>query len=359
MQDQKGQKATSEIIEMLRFPLIILVVFVHMLPFEQKSIPWDGTWYTAYVLITELISHHIGRLAVPLFFIFSGYFFFLKIDNWNRKIYIRQIKKRLLTLLLPYILWNFIFIVAVFLKNVAMKNIGLAYDENYNLINTTAIYDLFWLMPINYPLWYLRDLIAMVILSPLFFFFFKILRGYGFLVLLVVYLSTWETDIPGLSTTAFFYFGFGAFVGLFNINVLTYVLSYGKALLAIAIVALCLTTFFSNHHLNEYLLRVFVIFAVPATFYIFFQLRHYKRLKTTLMRLAAPVFFIYALHIIYILNWLKGGVARTFLANSSLGLLISYFIVPFICVAITLGIYGMLKKSMPKTLAVLTGSRAN
>lgn len=359
MEDRNLDKTTSEIIEMLRFPLIVLVIFVHMLPYEQKSIPWDSTWNTVYIIITELVSHHIGRLAVPLFFLFSGYFFFLKIENWNFEIYSRQIQKRVPTLLLPYLAWNFIFIFAVFFKNFALKNVGYDYDDGYDLIYKSTFYDLFWGMPINFPLWYLRDLIVMVVLSPLFFYFFKALKAYGIAGLLLLYLLNLESNVPGFSTTAFFFFGFGAFVGLFNITLLKYAVLYANVLLALAFIALCLTTYFTNHRLNEYLVRVFVTFAVPATFYIFYKLRNYTRLKTILVRLAAPVFFIYAIHLVYILSWLKGGLTRVFSASSSLGLLVGYFIVPFICVAITLVIYKTLKKNIPKTLSILTGSRAN
>ena len=57
-----------------------------------------------------------------------------------------------------------------------------------------SLYMLFWHTPVNYPLWFLRDLICMSALSPLFYAFFKYLKIYGLLILLALYLSVWETN---------------------------------------------------------------------------------------------------------------------------------------------------------------------
>ena len=75
---------------------------------------------------------------------------------------------------------------------------------------------LFWHTPVNYPLWFLRDLICMSALSPLFYAFFKYLKIYGLLILLALYLSVWETNIAGLSMTAIMFFGAGSYMGIYK-----------------------------------------------------------------------------------------------------------------------------------------------
>lgn len=74
--------------------------------------------------------------------------------------------------------------------------------EELQEVRNNSLYMLFWHTPVNYPLWFLRDLICMSALSPLFYAFFKYLKIYGLLILLALYLSVWETNIAGLSMTA-------------------------------------------------------------------------------------------------------------------------------------------------------------
>ncbi|MBG0513949.1 hypothetical protein I4P13_09225 [Elizabethkingia meningoseptica] len=74
-------KTQSQVIELLRFPLIVLVVFVHMLPFEQKELYPNLDANNVYNTITEIISHYLGRLPVPCFFFFQVTFSFIKLPS--------------------------------------------------------------------------------------------------------------------------------------------------------------------------------------------------------------------------------------------------------------------------------------
>lgn len=83
MRDVDFDRDQSQVIELLRFPLIVLVVYVHMLPFEYVPLSLKMNADNIYNIVTELISHYLGRLPVPCFFLFSGYFFFNKITGLN------------------------------------------------------------------------------------------------------------------------------------------------------------------------------------------------------------------------------------------------------------------------------------
>ncbi|MCL7988414.1 acyltransferase [Sphingobacterium sp. lm-10] len=348
----------SEIIEFLRFPLIVLVVYVHMLPFEQQPILFELNIRNMYVLISELISHHIGRIAVPCFFLFSGYFFFLKITTWSNRLYFDNLKKRYQTLLIPYILWNSILIIAILAKNTLFVALDLPTDESYAQFSHVSLYDLFWGMPVNFPLWYLRDLIAMTIISPLFFYFFKHLKIYGLLILAVFYLSVFESGLPGLSSTAIFFFGAGAYLGLHKQNMLQLSMRYGKRSFYIAIVCLMIATYYTAMPQNEYWIRFYALFAAASILYVGNRLISFKRLRELVLPLAQTAFFIYAIHLIYILNWLKGGLRKSLNFLPDFFLIVGYFLVPIICVLVISVIYSMMKRYLPKTLSVLTGNRA-
>ncbi len=353
MRDIDFVKSQSRVIELLRFPLIVLVVFVHMLPFEQRVLYSNLEASNFYNIITEMISHHLGRLPVPCFFLFSGYFFFYKITEWNTQVYISQLKKRIKTLIIPYICWNIIYVLIIYLKNLFFYLLGKGFDDSYIGLNGSSLYNILWTGPINFPLWYLRDLIAMTILTPLFYYFFKYTKFIGLLLILVIYLSTIESNIPGLSTTAIFYFGLGAYMGQFKYNILKFAISYGKIAAILAI-----TTYYTASHINEYWVRVFLIFGIVTVFFVGYQCTiQYTTLENKLIRLAPTVFFIYGLHMIYILGWFKGGLAKSFLSNSAWGMLFGYFIIPPLCIGLILILYRLMKKFLPKTLNTITGNR--
>src|SRR5699024_5552578 len=125
-----------------------------------------------------------------------------------------QLTKKWRTLLLPYIIWNSVLILAIFFKHHLFVKIGLGPDEGYEVLQNSSVYQLFWGMPINFPLWYIRDLMCMMLLSPLFFVFFKYTKHFGMIILALLYFFVIESRIPGLSTTAFFFFGLGSYLAL-------------------------------------------------------------------------------------------------------------------------------------------------
>ena len=100
----------SKTISYLRFPLTVGVVFIH---FDlSKGLDIGGMtqglnnpdWY---FFIINLISGTLATIGVPLFFIISGFLFFYHKD-FNRDVYKQKLVSRAKTLLVPYILWNFI-----------------------------------------------------------------------------------------------------------------------------------------------------------------------------------------------------------------------------------------------------------
>ena len=72
--------------------------------------------------------------------------------------------------------------------------------------------------------------------------------------------------------------------------------------------------------------------------------------------LAGASFFVYALHTVYLTDWVRGFLQRV-LGTSLSGTSISYaLIAPTVCL-ICLACYTFMKKFMPRTLSVLCGTR--
>lgn len=347
----------SVVVDSMRFPLIFLVIIVHMLPMEHSRLNLSWDLEEIYILVSEMLSHNLGRLAVPCYFLISGYYFFQRYSKNNSRFFADQIKKRWHTLLLPYLIWNLILIIAIFSKYHLFMSLGRGSNEDYETLQNSTVYQLFWGMPINFPLWYIRDLICMVLLSPLFFVFFKYTKYFGILFLGLLFGAVMENQIPGLSMTAFFFFGLGAYLALNRINLLIFSAKYRLFCAIVTLIFLVAATMMNGTEYHEYIVRLFIFFGVISTVNIFAFLSSKKTFISKLTDLSPVCFFVYVTHEIYIINWLKGAASRLSIIDFGWGKLFMYFLVPVLCVLVCVGLYKLLKNIIPTLLAISLGRR--
>ena len=93
---------------MLRFPLAILVAFVHGFGAEIDIAELHASGLTGmaiYDYVRLFFSVVIARSAVPIFFIISGYLLFLKVEDYSKTVYMAKLRKRLYSLVVPYFSW--------------------------------------------------------------------------------------------------------------------------------------------------------------------------------------------------------------------------------------------------------------
>lgn len=143
----------SQTIDLLRFPLIIAVVFIHNtgLP-SNYVIPVLGTdsFYTCLSIYNKVFfSHVLAHIAVPIFFFISGYLFFIKTPILTKEIYIDKLKKRWNSLVIPYLLWNIFPILVVaclwFLKYIIFNHdTGVFIDKLIAYFDSHGWMSLFW-----------------------------------------------------------------------------------------------------------------------------------------------------------------------------------------------------------------------
>lgn len=254
-------------------------------------------------------------------------------------------------------MWNSIFVLAVHFKNLFFVYNHLPLEKDYSNFSHLSIYDLFYRMPINYPLWFIRDLMIMNVLSPLFYFYFKYTRFWGLIVLLIVYVPVLELSSPGFGSISIFYFGLGAYMGIFRIRFMALSIQFRKLAIIGTLVFLILTLNAINTPLYESFKRVYLIFGIVIIFNLGDKFLKTKGLKRVLVSLSSVSFFIYVSHEIYIINWLKGALSRSYLSHSGWGMLTGYILAPFFCIGILIIIYKFLGRFFPKSLKVIIGER--
>ena len=94
-------KLFSSVVLTLRFPLMILVLLIHSLPTDSNGIGGD-----TFLYIGTLVKELFTRVAVPAFFVFSGYYALKghNLEQWGT--YKTELRKKVRTLILPYLLWK-------------------------------------------------------------------------------------------------------------------------------------------------------------------------------------------------------------------------------------------------------------
>ena len=99
----------SKTISYLRFPLIVGVVFIHsnilVVKIQGEMIRFDNWPFVTFIM--NLFSTVFADVCVPLFFFISGFLFFYNSD-FTKETYLAKLKKRIKTLLVPYLIWNFV-----------------------------------------------------------------------------------------------------------------------------------------------------------------------------------------------------------------------------------------------------------
>ena len=171
MENQSFQRL-SRSIEVLRFPLILFIICLHC----YTSISSITKGHSSFFHITYPFSLWIGETGVPAYFFISGLLLY-----YSKKTYAQKLRSRFNTLLVPYLFFNGIILCGyLFLMVIGKPAVILEKDvADYSIIDYIRA---FWDRgswsggngaPLLCPFWYIRNLIVLVVLSPVFFYVIK------------------------------------------------------------------------------------------------------------------------------------------------------------------------------------------
>lgn len=347
----------SELLKAIRFPLMALVVVAHILPFQARPIAMSLDIDNIYIFISELISHGLSSSLNPLFFMMSGLLFFQGQPEITPSLYRQKLYSRWYSLVIPYFLWITITIVSNILRDLLIGNINdLVWSE---IMTWSRLTNQFWSTPADFPLWFVRDLMCMSLISPLIYGWVKYTRSMGLLLLYILYLVGIDSGIPGFSMIAITAFGAGAYLAIHRpIDILGLCDRYGKCSLALW-VGLCIGgTLMNQSPWGALFLRLSQPIGIIAYFTVFrFLFTRIPRFKVLMDNLAPSAFFVYALHLIHIEGIFKGFFSRQPLMQTGLWQFITYVSIPTLTILVCLGAFYSLKYLSPSLLNLLTGNR--
>lgn len=340
------EKLRSESLNLLRFPLAVVVLIVHTfdLKFEQKISP-DTT--PIFQEICYFIDGFLRGQSVPIYFFISGYVFFLGI-TLTKDTYKQKLRNRVKTLLIPFLIWDTLPLLPWLIKQL-------------HIVSTPSVSPLIFnnLYPQNNPLWFIRDLMIVVIFTPAIYWLLKHTRHYAICLLGLTWfaLTYWDLERTNQLVTAFFFFSWGAYM---SINQKDMLVEFGKyAYLSAVLYLIFSMTYIASMHwfpdAASTIKRMNIFIGLLFAYNFASWLLRGKRCHPNPF-LASASFFIYVSH------WIVYGRVFSLIIffshpTSDIEILIVYIATVLLTLGILLSVFWLLRRYTPGLLKIITGRK--
>lgn len=294
--------------------------------------------YTDLVALRRVVSV-FNAAAVPIFFVVSGYLLFSKPFDYKD-----SITKKLHSLIIPFLIWNTIY----FLLEIVMSQFFPEYCETWDGTAAGLLTYYFGIpmsgtMPIYAPLWFLRDLIVLNLLScGIKLVFDHVNHWLVGLFLLILWLS--PINNQARQSVCFFCFGglLGSYKGTFV---------FRKPMIP-AVLCSISGLFISICSSNEYLRRIAIMLYVMSIMLCFSRDFNIQKL---LIKLMPYSFAIYILHgkIISIIQRLMVNI----LPQTTPVVMLVYLLLPIAVIVGCILLAKILNYLSPQLFSIAIGDR--
>lgn len=339
--DTRAQlEAYSGRIDLLRFILILLVVYVH---FPLPNAPTHGANLTA-LEPAFVLSETLFRFSVIVLTVLSGFIFFATCADQNLT---KTITKKIRTLAIPFLFWNIPLVIIMW----GMQSFGVTSGQRLSLVNADATT---WLdalfsysdRPVNYPLYFIRD---MFVISLIGLTLSRVIRRHT-LPCIIIAMVIAEYNLDGvliLRTQMLPAFLIGASLSIwsarldiFDKNILP---------LSLLLVFLCVAHYYIPLSFGmQYISIVGGITAWTLTAVI-----EKREIGRFLMPVTNYAFPIYLIHGIIIVAFLAAGIR----VENNLAGLLTYVIAPAIIVLISISLFYAFRRITPALASFSIGGR--
>lgn len=337
-------------LDLLRLPLIAGVVLIHSNYLE--ALPEGcGNVSTAFSGFMD-IWKYVLSLCVPAFFFISGYFFYRSGIPRPRELK-AKFQRRFHTLMIPYLLWNLIGLLCLLIKTSPwLCSYFPQYSDVFNpwwrvLTNFYCLPDIGY--PYDFVLWFIRNLMVIVLLTPLLNMLFKMMKLWSLIPICIV--ASLNCDLLGLQFTLWF-FSLGGLVAIYSPDL----------------------KFISRHRLLWLSLFIAMVAAdrlkfidLPAWIYETVGIFTVVSLSEALAKrgvkwppfLVKSTFFVYAFHGLFTTVAQKSVLAVTAPFISGLmGAFATYLMIFLLLYGISLAACTIMRAYFPYVTGLLTGNRS-
>ena len=353
-------KYLSVKLKVISFLLMIMVVFLHSYNVVTTLTTGNievSNGYSSF--IQSFFSYGICTIAVPLFFIISGYLFFLNIQGKPNE-FILKFRKRIKTLVLPYLFWSIFGLLFYFLLQILPQSKVFFTNKLISDFSISELFSTIFFNPLPYQLWFIRDLVVLVILSPMIYWLIRFLNYFIVIVLLLTWIMSFDFIV--LSNESLLFFVVGSFLSIKKIDLIH--LQYSSKawiyilLWVVFVFSKTLLGFegFQNILIIDIIGKTGILIGLWAVWTLFDFLYKNKDLTTSkFFTLVSFSFFLYVFHE-PILTMIK-KVLFVLVGGSEISSLLVYIFAPLLAISISIFIGYYLKKIIPAFYSILTGGR--
>ena len=338
----------SHKIRCIQFILMFLIVYLH--GYFPLITPDGGEFVnSSSAFIQNIISQEIARIAVPMFFIISGFlFFYSPPKNWHD--YINKWRKRFKSLLIPYLLWS---VMGLFLYFI-LQSIPFAKPYFlHKLIKDYSLHELMYTVlwqPVPYQLWFIRDLMIYSLITPAIYLLSK-----SKLVSILCIASIWiaGANFPFIKLHFLSFYFAGCLLALYRINIEN--MNYQGVARFIGIVWLVLVTIGAIHqtiHISDLGLihQITILIGIFSAWYNFDLVENV--FKGSLSVMLSFSFFVFCFHepLLTIASLSLAGSPEIFSLSR-------YLLCPFLAFWLSVLAGYVLKNKLYRAYSLLTGGR--
>lgn len=347
----------SNKIKALSFFLIILVVFIHAYVFNKSPLEQLKETYKISWAVQLFFSYGIGRTAVPLFFLISSYLLFIGFPG-N---YFVKVKKRVKTLLIPYLITSAG--IAVLYYCLQLLPQLRSFFGSGVIVNLPfhKLLDIVFLNPIPYQLWFLKDLMILVLLSPFFYYLSKWLKVFVLILPFISWLFEWKLYI--LRNDSVLFFTVGAYLVANNFTLPDspkFLKKLAFVICLIWFILILMWAFLSIRNImpsiNLIFYKINILTGLLAIWVTYDRLLEQKDISDSqFLKLGTFSFFVYLVHE-PVLTLIKQGLFK-FIGISDFKILLIYFTSVILTTVFAVILAIALRKILPSTYYFLTGGR--
>lgn len=328
------EQSLSDKIKVGSFLCTMLVVLRHSLNLQAFGLT-NGNG--ALVTFIEKGVSKQTEIAVPFFFIVSGFFFF-RHTYYGRDEYFQMITKKWHSLFIPFLFWNLVGVA------VLLATRRFVFEEDWWRYGIQLLHS-DW----NGVLWYVRDIMTMMMLVPLYGWIFMVDNKWLYIALFIGLFFHWvPVDMSWLSSEGILFFFLGGVLQRHSDVIKWRIPKYGLGLMTAVWMVSCFV-FPRCWAIHKYNTLLGLIVGWQWIDYIS------DKWHGVLLKLSPFAFFIYVVHV-YILKAMKVTLAHFFPSDELMALL-AFILLPVITVIMLfyIGKYWCEKKS--KSFLFVTGGR--
>lgn len=381
--------------DLLRFPLAIVIVMVHIFNCDGMSIrgiEYSWTEDSVTGIVINFVKSFLSGQSVPIYFFISGYVFFLGF-NLNMESYSKKMENRFKSLFTPYILWNTLAILFILIP--LLPGLGQFFssinDDSSLDVSLPKLLSMYWETgtsslievadkgeavyknyPVDIPLWFVRDLMIVCITTPLINVLLKRFGGRFPIALGIIWFCIANVEAvqshASQLVTAYFFFSWGAYMSFNKKDMIEEFKKYRNIsfvvypMVALLVMVIMYVTGSAEevmaegiHHQLAYLKNIAILSGLPFAYNLAVILIQRFNLKVP-SYLTSASFFIYAGHMLIIPYVIKIiGVILT--PDTPFKALLVLVLTTIAVVGLLLGIYLGMKKIAPAILKPFTGGR--